>query len=181
MNLVQPIRDKKKLEEIKKILIKKNYRDYILFMVGINTGLRISDILELKVKNVKDKMHIVIQENKTDKLKRFKINTYLRNILEDYIFNMDEEEYLFQSKKGINKPISRVQAYRILNDVAKEVGLDEIGTHTMRKTMGYHFYQKTKDVVLLQELFNHSAPSVTLRYIGINQDIIDQAIDEFSL
>ncbi|MDX9806823.1 MAG: site-specific integrase, partial [bacterium] len=53
--------------------------------------------------------------------------------------------------------------------------------HTLRKTFGYHFYQKTKDVALLQQLFNHSAPSVTLRYIGINQDIMDMAIEDFSL
>jgi len=52
---------------------------------------------------------------------------------------------------------------------------------SLRKTFGYHFYQETKDVVLLQNIFNHSAPSVTLRYIGINQDIINNAIDEFSL
>jgi len=51
----------------------------------------------------------------------------------------------------------------------------------LRKTFGYHFYQQTKDVALLQELFNHSSPSVTLRYIGINQDKIDQAYDNFSL
>ncbi|HNZ54779.1 MAG TPA: tyrosine-type recombinase/integrase, partial [bacterium] len=69
----------------------------------------------------------------------------------------------------------------ILNKAAGELGIEEIGTHTLRKTFGYHFYQKTKDVALLQNIFNHSAPSVTLRYIGINQDIIDSAIDEFSL
>ena len=51
----------------------------------------------------------------------------------------------------------------------------------MRKTFGYHFYQKTHDVALLQQMFNHSAPSITLRYIGINQDIMDQAMDDFSL
>ena len=59
--------------------------------------------------------------------------------------------------------------------------MDSIGTHTLRKTFGYHFYQKYKDLALLQELFNHSAPSVTLRYIGINQDMIDDAMREFKL
>jgi len=59
--------------------------------------------------------------------------------------------------------------------------MDSIGTHTLRKTFGYHFYQKYKDIALLQELFNHSAPSVTLRYIGINQDMIDDAMKEFKL
>jgi integrase len=74
-----------------------------------------------------------------------------------------------------------VQAYRILNKAAKNIGIGEIGTHTLRKTFGYLFYQKTKDVALLQELFNHSAPSITLRYIGINQDLMDNAMDDFKL
>ncbi len=69
----------------------------------------------------------------------------------------------------------------ILRNAAKKSGLSEIGTHTLRKTFGYHFYKKTKDIALLQELFNHSAPSVTLKYIGINQDIMDNALEDFSL
>lgn len=95
---------------------------------------------------------------------------------------MRQDEYLLASRTGgKSKPISRVMAYNILNDVGRMVGIDEIGTHTLRKTFGYHFYQKYKDVALLQELFNHSAPSVTLRYIGINQDQMDKGIDDFSL
>jgi integrase len=93
---------------------------------------------------------------------------------------MDDEDYLFRSFRS-QLPIKRVQAYKILKRAAKKVGISEIGTHTLRKTFGYHFYQRTKDVALLQEIFNHSSPSVTLRYIGINQDIIDKAIDDFSL
>ncbi|PFH99668.1 site-specific integrase, partial [Bacillus thuringiensis] len=79
------------------------------------------------------------------------------------------------------KPITRIQAYRIMNAAAEKVGLDEIGTHTLRKTFGYHYYQKTKDVVMLQTIFNHSAPSITLRYIGIQQDEIDKSLEDFSL
>lgn len=181
MKTVQPIRNLIKIEEMKNELLKNGTRDYLLFYIGINTGLRISDILELKVSDVRDKTHIVLQEQKTGKTKRFKINNGLKEELRKYIENMNDDNYLFTSQKGKNKPISRVQAYRILNDTAKKIGLEEIGTHTLRKTFGYHFYQKTKDVALLQELFNHSAPSVTLRYIGINQDIMDKALDDFEL
>lgn len=181
MNFVQPIRDKNKIEEMKTELLKSGYKNYMLFVIGINTGLRISDILALKVSDVRDKTHISINEQKTGKTKRFKINDNLKSEVDKYILNMNKDEYLFQSQKGTNKPITRVQAYRILNKAGEKVGLAEIGTHTLRKTFGFHFYQKTKDVALLQELFNHSAPSVTLRYIGINQDIMDRAIDDFSL
>lgn len=182
MNFVQPIRDIEKIEEIKTILKRQSYRNYFLFVLGINTGLRISDILKLKVSDVKGKTHIVIQEEKTDKPKRFKINTTLQSEIEDYIKGMKPNEFLFPSRTGgKSKPISRVMAYNILNEAGHAVGLGELGTHTLRKTFGYHFYKKFKDVALLQDLFNHSAPSVTLKYIGINQDEQDKAIDDFSL
>jgi len=180
MNFVQPIRERNKIAEIKLILKHHSYRDYFLFTVGINTGLRISDILKLQVRDVRDRTHITIKEQKTGKGKRLKINTALRSIIDEYITGMDDEDYLFPSRKG-SGPIGRVQAYKVLNTAARKVGLDEIGTHTLRKTFGYHFYQKTRDVAQLQEILNHSAPSVTLRYIGINQDIIDGAIEDFIL
>jgi integrase len=84
------------------------------------------------------------------------------------------------SKKGVG-PITRVQAYRILNRAARDCGLDEIGTHTLRKTFGYHFYKANQNVVMLQQLFNHSSPSITLRYIGITQDEIAEEWEKFSL
>ncbi|MDO5519929.1 MAG: site-specific integrase [bacterium] len=181
MEYVQPIRDRKKVEAMKRELLRSGYRNYMLFLVGINTGLRISDILTLRVKDVKDQTHLTLKEKKTSKIKRLKI-TGISEELNDYIEDMDEEKYLFSSQKGYNQPITRVQAYRILNKAAANVGIkEEIGTHTLRKTYGYHFYQKTKDVALLQELFNHSSPSVTLRYIGINQDVMDKAMDDFVL
>ena len=180
MNEVQPIREQEKIELMKKILLKRSYRDWFLFIMGINTGLRISDLLPLKVNDVRNKSHITITEKKTGKAKRFRINYELQEQIAHYIDNMSENDYLFKSKRA-NKPIQRVQAYKILNAAAKQVSVNEIGTHTLRKTFGYHFYRKTKDVALLQNIFNHSAPSITLRYIGINQDMIDKAIDDFSL
>ena len=178
---VQPIREIEKINEMITELKKSGTRDYMLFYLGIKTGLRISDILELKVSDVKNKTHVSIYEKKTGKQKRFKLHNGLKEEMQQLISNMNDDEYLFQSRKGDNKPISRVQAYRILNKASENIGLDEIGTHTLRKTFGYHFYQKYKDVALLQELFNHSSPSVTLRYIGINQDMMDNAIDDFNL
>jgi integrase len=182
MKFVQPIRDLEKIEAIKSILKRQSYRNYFLFVLGINSGLRISDLLKLKVADVKSKSHIIIQEEKTGKSKRFKINPVLQNEIEEYTVGMQPNDYLFPSRTGGKvKPITRFMAYDILNKVAQQVNIDEIGTHTLRKTFGYHFYQKTKDVAMLQELFSHSAPSVTLRYIGINQDMMDEAINDFSL
>lgn len=180
MNTVQPIRDKDKIEEMKNQLLRNGTRDYLLFVMGINTGLRIGDILTLKVSDVKGKAHIIIKEQKTDKPKRFLINSQLEQEINKFILNMGNDEFLFKSSNS-DKAISRVQAYRILNHAADMVGLVEVGTHTMRKTFGYWHYQKYKDVAVLQDIFNHSAPSVTLRYIGINDDIKDDTIKDFYL
>lgn len=186
MNFVQPIRDKEKLEEMKNELRKNGTRDYMLFYTGINTGLRISDILRLNRDDIRNKdgsmkSHISIIEKKTKKPKKFPICNGLYNELEKYTKNLRPGEYLFKSQKGNNKPITTSQAYRILSSAATNIGLNEIGTHTMRKTFGYHHYQQYHDVALLQEIFNHSSPSITLRYIGISQDEIDKSYYNFSL
>lgn len=177
MEFVQPIRDPKKIQEMKELL---NPRDSFMFTLGINVGVRISDLLQLKVKDIRGKNHLVMTESKTGKQKRFLINSQLKQVIYNYTEGMDGDAWLFPSRKG-DKPISRVQAYRVLNQTAKEIGLEEIGTHTLRKTFGYHFYKNTKDIAMLQEIFNHSAPSITLRYIGINQDSMDEAMNNFML
>ena len=181
MNKVEPIRDKNKIKEIKNILKKKSYRNYMLFVLGINTGLRIGDLLSLKVEDVKNKSHIIIKEQKTSKNKQFLINANLRRELNKYIKGMTDNEYLFQSRVGKNKALSRFQAYRILSTAGREAGLERIACHSTRKTFGYHHYKQHKDVALLQQLFNHSAPSVTLDYIGVNQDVMDNSMKNFSL
>lgn len=180
MNFVQPIRDKELLADIEEYFKRKRTRDYIFFLLGIYLGLRVSDILRLKVKDLRDKTHCVIREKKTRKQKRIELHPYLKRELKWYLQERDPEEYVVTSRKGENKPITRKRAYQILREAAKEFNLESIGTHTLRKTFGYHFYKQTKDVALLQDFFNHSSPTITLRYIGINQDTMDAAIRRFS-
>jgi integrase len=180
MNFVQPIRDPEIIAEIKKHLKEESERNYMLFVTGINSGLRISDILPLKVKDAK-KSHFSLRETKTGKQKRIQITPALKRELKHYMEGKDDEEYLFKSREGKNKPIGRDMAYKILRKAAEQFGLDEIGTHTLRKTFGYHFYNQTKDVAMLQEIFNHSSPQITLRYIGVNQDSMDKAMNKFKI
>ena len=183
MKVVQPIRDPKKIRAMKNNLKARDYKYYILFVIGINTGLRVSDVLKLKVSDVEGKDHVTINEQKTGKVKRFLINAPLKKELSDYIkaYGLHEGDFLIQSRKGVNEPISRVQAYRILSEEGHIIGLDEVGTHTMRKTFGYHHYKKYHDVAILQDIFNHSAPSITLRYIGITDDMKDATLQDFFL
>lgn len=181
MNYVQPIRDKELVDALKVHLKEKSYRNYMLFILGINTGLRISDLLKLKKANVYDKQQLVLVEKKTKKRKFLPISKRMQQEIKRYCKEMDDGDYLFPSRQGINKPLGRQRAYQMLKEAAEEFGLEHIGTHTLRKTFGYHFYNKKKDVAILQEIFNHSSPDITLRYIGINQDSINEALSDFNL
>lgn len=180
MNTVEPIRDMDLVLDVADYLKSKNERDYVLFMFGIYTGLRISDILKFRVRDVKDRDAVYIREKKTGKEKRFPINAELRPIIGNYIRGKRDFEYLFRSPHFPNKAISRQQAYNILADAGRAFGISSIGTHTLRKTFGYHMYQQTHDAVTIKEILNHSDISVTLRYIGINQDNKDRAIKGLS-
>lgn len=180
MEFVQPIREKNKISNMKKLLKVRSLRDYCLFTLGINSGLRISDILSLKVIDVVDgngkvKERITLREQKTNKTKDFPISENSKSALSEYLKsrNHNNDEPLFQSRK--NKGfLKRQQAYRIINEVSRAVGIkDKIGTHTLRKTFGYHAYNNGYDITIIQKLFNHSSPSITLRYIGITQDELD--------
>lgn len=178
---VQPIRSLEKLNDLKWSLKKWcGDRDYILFLLGINTGLRVSDILVLKVKDLKGKKKIVVKEGKTEKPRTIQL-TNIYDELNTYIKTLEGTEWLFPSRKG-DKPISRIQAYRTLNKAAGMVDIEDgIGTHTMRKTFGYWYYKQTKDVAKLQLILNHSHPEITLKYIGITEEEIENSLNDFVL
>lgn len=189
MNYVEPIRDSETLSNMCLYLKENNDRNYIMFLLGIYTGLRISDILKLRVKDVIDlsnrkdkrkiKKQIVLREQKTSKQKIIKINPILKEPLEDYVQDKEMYEYLIKSRQGFNKPISRKRAYEILKELGEMFDVDSLGCHSMRKTFGYHYYKQTKDIALLQKIFNHSSPAITLAYIGIDQDRMDKAYATF--
>lgn len=181
MNFVEPIRDERKFRDIQEYLKRTNERNYIMLITGTYTGLRISDVLKLKVSDVKDKKFIYIREKKTGKQNIIELNPLLIKAYKNYCNDKFPDEYLVKSRNGINRPLTRVQAYNILKEVGVEFGVENLGTHTMRKTFGYHYYRKTKDVATLMKMFNHSDPSITLKYIGIIQDEMNRARREFSI
>ncbi|MES5264261.1 site-specific integrase [Priestia megaterium] len=173
---VQPLRTKEEIDDLKWSLRRYcSERDYFLFVFGINTGLRVSDILPLKVGDIRGKTHVTIVQKKNGKSRRVFIKN-LSAVIENYTKGMNDEDYLFPSRKG-NKPISETQAYRALVKAGDQLDRSDIGTHTMRKTFGYHHYKRNKDIAVLQEIFSHSAPSITKRYIGITQEELDESID----
>ncbi|HML90263.1 MAG TPA: site-specific integrase [Methylomusa anaerophila] len=174
LEIVEPIRNKKQIDALKKYLRGQNIRDYLLFVLGINSGLRISDLLKLTVADVQRQDRISVREQKTGKSKDFPISETCKKAIQEYLKATGfKEGYLFSGRKGSN-PITRIQAYRILNEAAHHVGIKEaVGTHTLRKTFGYHAYQNGVDITRIQKLLNHSSPSVTLAYIGITKEELD--------
>ena len=186
MNAMEPIRDIQIVYDIEDYLEHDNKRNYIMFILGVSTGLRISDILRLRSRDLKDlkgniRDHISIKEKKTQKDKKIKISKDLKPILKEYLKDKKEYEYIIRSPKGINNALSREQAYRILNAIGEKFELDSIGCHTLRKTFGYHYYKRTKDIASLMVIFNHSSPTTTLKYIGISQDGLDSIYDNSNM
>ncbi|CDO05233.1 Tyrosine recombinase XerD [Oceanobacillus picturae] len=179
---VQPMRSLEKIEDMKWSLQKWcGQRDYIMFLIGINTGLRVSDLLKLKVKHVKGKKKITVREGKTQKPRVIHLTNIYDEIQSFAECQIKTSEWLFSSRKG-NMPISRIQAYRQLNKAAEMVDInDGVGTHTMRKTFGYWHYKQFKDVAELQMILNHSHPEVTLKYIGITDEQIENNLNNFYL
>lgn len=182
MNFVQPIRDLEVIEGIKQYLKLRSLRNYLFFCMGIYSGLRVSDLMKLKVGMVRG-THVNIKEQKNSHRKRFIIHPSIRKDLDLYIAGKKDDDFLFPSRQIKKKsrlrrqPIDRSTAYKLLNKAAHQFGLVDIGTHTMRKTWGYQLYmQNPNNLALLMEMYGHSDPAYTLGYIGITQDMMDAAI-----
>jgi integrase len=177
---VEPIRNKAKIKQMYNYLNGKNTKYGLLFRFGLNTGLRISDILPIKVKDIFNsnwcfKDYLILNEKKTGKEKKIMLNKILRSTIQSYVKSekLSFDNYLFYSQKGTH--IGRVQAYRILKEAAEITGIENFGTHSLRKTWGYWTYKVSRyNIGLIMDTFNHSSVRITLRYIGVNQDQKDE-------
>lgn len=179
-HVAEPIKKRTEIKAISEYLKSHNKRDYVIWILGLNSGLRVSDIVALDVLDVVDKTHITIIEKKTQKRKSFYINDKLKKVLKDFTKGRNLDEPLFLGKQG--RRLNQRQIYRFIVETCRKVGIKaKVSTHTMRKTFGYHHYQQFKDAVLLQRIFNHSSQRITLMYIGVAQDEIDWSYKNFEL
>lgn len=199
MKIVEPIREKKQIDAIKVILAsgKKGKRNELLFSIGINTAYRISDLRRLKISDVliisRDRVvakeRLEMKEQKTGKHNSIIISKKLQKLILEYcktefsdeLANRDFDHYLFPSQKGNDKPMKRQTVWEILSNAAKTIGVNNIGSHSMRKTFGYFLYKNGTSVEIIQELLNHSSQRETLRYIGITQEDKDTAVISLDL
>ena len=177
LNTVEPIRDFNIIQDIAEVLRERRERDYVLFMTGLYLGRRISDILPLRVRDVRDKKNIYFREKKKNKEITLDINDDLRKIYKEYCKGKRDYEYLFRRSKGRNEPITRQQYWNILNQAARQIGYQEkIGCHSMRKSLGRRLYENGVDVYKIMLILNHDDMEYTKRYIGVTRDEINEAL-----
>lgn len=195
MEFVEPIRDKKKIAQIKNLLrAEKRYRDLLLFVIGINTALRISDLLDLRIGMFVDADgtmldNFYIREQKTDKRRRIRINDIVRDTLQEYLIAYPDivsepNNYLFFNVKTCNysDPIKRGIAWRLIAEICEAVGLrGNFGTHSLRKTWGYQARMVGIDLGLIMKTLNHSNLEETKRYLGITDDELAEIADKLNL
>ncbi|MCD8117887.1 MAG: tyrosine-type recombinase/integrase [Lachnospiraceae bacterium] len=166
MNWVAPIKDEKTLEEFKAALKEVDVKYYIMFEIGVGTGMQLVEILKLKNKDLIGKTELTVEIGTRKLTTNFKFTDEFKEIVDNFVANKDPEGYLLIGYPGSDTPLSREQAYRVFKQVGRQIGLGSIGAQTMRKTFAWRYYKQTGDIYYLQELFNHASPSITYRFIG---------------
>ena len=195
MNFVEPIRDRKKIAQIKNLLRgQARFRDLLLFVVGINTALRISDLLQLSVEHFQDehrqiKKRFWIKEQKRGKRHEIVINNSIREALQEYMsaypaISGDPANFVFFNTKvnSYTEPIKRGQAWKFIKTICRDVGLTgNYGTHSLRKTWGYHARMQGVDLALIMHKLNHESIAYTKRYLGITDDELEAVAQRLNL
>ena len=166
MNWVAPIKDEETLQKFKNRLKQMDEKYYIMFEIGVGTGMQLQDILKLKNKDIRDKDYIEAYIG-TKNIKRvFHFSDELKDEIRRFTEGKDPDAYLILGHSSSPEPLSREQAYRALKSAGRYIGLASIGAQTMRKTFAWRYYKETGDIYYLQNLLNHASPSITYRYIG---------------
>lgn len=201
----EPIKNMEDISRISKYLIRNNrYRDNMLFIVGINFGLRASDLRMLRFSNLINdnftfKDSFAVFEKKTRNTRKKKKNRYITineavmDAVTLYLQNTDGvclSDYMFRSASNNggrkNEPISIKSIDRILKNIAEELSLNiKMSTHTLRKTFCYwmmmYGHNEPRRLLLLQKMLNHASPVQTLDYIGLTQEEFDRAYRNLNL
>lgn len=189
-NTVQPIRNKNDLQNMYMVAIEHDRRNvlntkhnhfqwYLLLLIGFNTALRVSDLLQLKAQDIRGEA-VNVKARKTHKATRIVMNENARmeaiKALKDY----SDDEYIFHGQYSEN-PVNRITAYRIIKSIADSAGVKcSVGCHSLRKTYAYWYYKESGDLATLQKILGHESRRDTLTYIGIADDEQDRMTKGFT-
>ncbi|MCL2603529.1 MAG: tyrosine-type recombinase/integrase [Defluviitaleaceae bacterium] len=184
----EPIRDMKALKEFAEHYLKRGQlRNHTLIVMGLNTALRISDLLSLKWEDLYDfernvfREHFTLVEGKTRKTKTIALNKAALSALSTY-FPHRNGAFIFPNNRASADPINRTQAHRIIKTAARNNrAAIHVSCHSLRKTFGYHAWKAGVTVVLLMDIYNHSDYNITRKYLGISQDELDAVYKEVVL
>ncbi|MCG3741981.1 hypothetical protein EXA18_00595 [Vibrio cincinnatiensis] len=179
MNTVQAIKDKNDIALLLRF-VEKHYSPVVFDVIklGFNLPLRISDLLNLHKDNISnDCKYVEFKAAKTGKGDRYPLTEAAQEVIQRRLAVSDTFLFLSDSNrsKASQKPISRQYIGKVLQEVSTHLNLT-IGTHSFRKTWGYHYYTQTNNLAMVQRVLQHRSSAETLRYIGIEQQDIDQAI-----
>ncbi|MBA7592991.1 Tyrosine recombinase XerC [subsurface metagenome] len=199
MKVVKAIQSKSTIQAIKGIITEEpkmanTSRNILLWTMGTNLGLRISDLLALKLKDVQDskgniRESLEITEVKTKRPRDINIRPPVRKALQSFIKATDIydlNEYLFKDRRkgrdDVNKPITRVRAWQMINEWGRKAGVTHrIGTHTLRKTFGKFAHKAGIPLIYISEELGHRNIEVTKRYLGITVDETKNAFKDFAV
>ena len=193
MSQTKPIRNQQELQKFRDYYLHTQYhpRNYTLLVLGLNTALRISDLLSVRWKDVWDfsncrvRKHLNLIEKKTKKESHVALNANVKETLCFYKETLScviPEDFLFPSPMNREHPLSRSQAFRIVKKAAAAVGIDEvIACHSMRKTFGYQACKQGIPPAILMNIYNHSSYQITKRYLDIDQDDRDETFIRVTL
>ena len=185
MGKTQPLKELEQINALKDYFYDRGeFRNYELIVIGLNTSLRISDILSLQWQDVYNfrtgtyRQHISVTEKKTQKTNTVAINPSIIEVLEllqKTEKQIEPEHFLFVSRKGENRPITRNYAFTLIKNASHTLGFeDNISCHSLRKTFGYQAWKQGVQPALLMSIYNHSSYEITKRYLGISQDERDE-------
>ena len=190
--LVLPIKDSNILHEVQDTLLNNfryGRRNYTIFQVGKATLLRVSDVLALRRNEIFNddgtiKKNAYIRDKKTDKPNTLYLKPVNQDLI-DYLQWLNENkiqsDWLFPSIKHPDRHITEKQFYKIMAKTGDLLGINYLGTHTMRKTGAYRVYTQTHyNIGLVMSLLNHSSKAMTLKYLGLDQVSREQMLDKVS-
>ena len=166
MNAILPIKDIEMIQKIKDLFLSKGQiNGYLLFVLSVNTGINLKDLLKTKVRDVKNKQYINIGKNKVVPLSQ-----ELKDVIKQVIDGSNMDEPLFKGRNG--QPLNRTTVFYLFKEICAELGVKEkYSVLSWRKTFAYHYYLKYKDLAYLQWLFKQGTVEQTLNFIGVEENM----------
>jgi integrase len=185
MNDVDGLSNRAELAMIEAKLLKHGGQIYAdIWQLGLNTALRITDLLSLRMQDVQGQENLTLLEGKTGKTRQIKLNARALEVINRRVANHPRHTWLFQSDaaraRSAQKPINRSTVARKFQEIGEIVGVN-LGTHSMRKSRGAVMYVEGVPLETISKVLNHSHPAVTMRYIGLTKKAVAETYDDFVL